>query len=139
MNALAATTVDRFRDPDADPALDRSRLRFAAMMVAMGCAHLVLPGPFRRIVPRWFPRRAEAVAVSGVAEIAAGALLAVPRTSRAGGWLSAATIAAVFPANVQMALDATWGRPQVRVPVWLLWLRLPLQIPMLVRAWTFTR
>jgi len=38
-----------------------------------------------------------------------------------------------------MAIDASRGRSQVRVPVWLTWLRLPLQLPMLARAWSFTR
>ncbi|MCB9401682.1 MAG: hypothetical protein EKK62_01050 [Acidimicrobiia bacterium] len=127
------------RDPDADPARDRARLRAAAMMAGMGIAHFLVPGPFRRIVPRWFPWRREAVMVSGVAEIASGALLAIPRTRRAGGWLMLLTVLAVYPANVQMAIDASRGRSQVRVPVWLTWLRLPLQLPMLARAWSFTR
>lgn len=131
--------LDRLRDPDADPPRDRARLRAAAMMVGMGVLHFVIPRPFERIVPRWFPWRREAVVVSGVAEIASGALLAVPRTRRAGGWLMLVTVLAVYPANVQMAIDASRGRPQVRVPAWLAWLRLPLQLPMLARAWSFTR
>ena len=109
------------------------------MMAGMGVAHFVAPGPFRRIVPRWFPWRSQAVAWSGVAEVALGVLLAVPRTRRAGGWLSLTTIAAVYPANVQMAIDASRGVPQVAAPTWAAWLRLPLQLPMLAKAWSFTR
>ncbi len=131
--------LDRLRDPDADPALDRARLRAATMMAGMGLAHFVLPGPFERIVPRWFPWRREAVLVSGAAEMASGALLASPRTRRAGGWLMLVTVVAVYPANIQMALDASRGRPQVRVPAWLAWSRLPLQVPMIARAWRLTR
>ena len=131
--------MDRLVDPDADPALDRSRLRFAAMMVGIGALHFVVPKQFERIVPRWFPWRREAVVWSGVAEIASGALLAVPRTRRAGGALAAATIVAVYPANVQMAIDATRGVPQAPMPTWLTWLRLPLQVPMVLKAWSFTR
>src|SRR5690349_766568 len=123
----APRITDRLIDPDADPVLDRSRLRFAAMMAGMGVLHFVLPRPFERIVPRWFPWRRRAVVWSGVAELASGALLAVPRTRRAGGALATATIVAVYPANVQMAIDATRGRPQVSMPTWLTWARLPLQ------------
>lgn len=105
----------------------------------MGVAHFVVPGLFEKIIPRWFPWRRSAVLWSGAAELASGALLAVPRTRRVGGWVSLATIAAVFPANVQMAIDASAGRPQVALPAWLAWLRLPLQLPMLAKAWSFTR
>ena len=41
---------------------------------------------------------------SGVAEAVGGAGLLVPRTQRAAGWWLLATLAAVFPANVHMAL-----------------------------------
>jgi uncharacterized membrane protein len=133
---------DRMRavvlDPDADPVLDRSRLRFAAMMVVVGVAHFVAPRFFERIVPRWFPWPREAVVVSGVAEVASGVLLAVPATRRLGGLLATATIVAVYPANIQMAVDASRGE-DVGVPAWAAWLRLPMQIPMIRRAWSFTR
>ena len=126
-------------DPTPGPVPDPTRLRFAAMMVAVGLLHFVAPRPFRRIVPRWFPWPEEAVLVSGVAEVAAGVLVAVPRTRRAGGWLSLLTIAAVYPANLQMAYDATWGESQVEVPAWAAWLRVPMQFPMLRQAWQLTR
>lgn len=132
-----AAAVD---DPDEDPVLTRSRLRFAAMMFGIGVLHFVAPRPFERIVPRWFPWRREAVLWSGVAEVASGVLVAVPRTRRAGGALAFLTILAVYPANVQMAIDASRGESQVdNVPAWAAWLRLPLQIPMLMQAWRLAR
>ena len=133
------SVLDRLRDPLADPARDRSRLRLATMMGAMGVLHFVLPGPFRAIVPRWFPWPREAVFWSGVAEVTTGVLLAVPRTQRVGGALGAVTIAAVYPANVQMALDATRGVAKMPGPAWLAWARLPMQIPMLLNLLRFAR
>ena len=137
--SMTHSIAGRLSDPLADPALDRSRLRFAAMMVGIGAAHFVVPRMFEQIVPRWFPWRREAVLWSGVAEVASGVLLAVPRTRRVGGALATATIVAVFPANVQMAIDAGRGSSQVKIPVWAAWLRLPLQVPMILKAWSFTR
>lgn len=131
--------LDRLRDPDADPAHDRARLRAATMMAAMGVAHFVVPRPFERIVPRWFPWRRQAVMWSGVAELTSDALLAVPRTRKAGGWLMMLTVIGVFPANIQMAIDATTAQPRSKGAVWLTWLRLPFQLPMVTRAWSFTR
>lgn len=133
------TLVDRFRDPLADPVRDRSRLRFAAGLVVIGILHFVAPRPFERIVPRWFPWAKGAVFWSGVAEVGSGALLAVPRTQRLGGALAAATIVAVYPANIQMAVDAARGRSSVPGPAWISWARLPLQVPMVATALRFAR
>lgn len=131
------TLLDHLADPGADPPADRSRLRFAAMMVGIGALHFIVPGPFIKIVPRWVPRPREAVLWSGVAEVVSGALIALPRTRRAGGWLATATIAAVYPANIQMAVDATRSGSAPAIAA--TWLRLPMQFPMLATAFSFTR
>ncbi len=136
MDTAEASPIDRLRDPLADPVYDRNRIRLALMLVFMGVAHFVVPGPFRRIVPGWFPWPAEAVAVSGATELASGLMMLDRRTRRAGGALATATLVAVYPANVQMALDTLRpvGEKRSRLAAVALWLRLPLQIPMLSTA-----
>ena len=105
-------------------------------MGGAGVLHFVAPAPYRRIVPA--PLRGQAagvVAVSGVCEVACAALLALPYTRRFGSWATAALFVAVFPANVQMALDS--GHPDVSHPLnnaTLAWLRLPLQAPLILWA-----
>lgn len=112
-----------------------SALRLAALLLGSGTLHVVRPQPFDRIVPRALPGEARTYTyASGVAELAVGAALAVPRTRRIGGVLAAALFVAVFPANIQMA--ATWLRsdrissPAKAVAV----ARLPLQIPLVTEA-----
>ncbi len=105
------------------------------LMGGSGMLHFVAPAPYRGIVPG--PLRAQAaliVALSGVCELVCAILLAVPRTRRLGALATAALLVAVFPANVQMALDGglagksfPLGSPVVA------WLRLPLQVPLV--AW----
>jgi uncharacterized membrane protein len=109
----------------------RSPLALAALLIGMGLLHLAVPKPFARLVPGFLGPARFWVAVSGVAEIASGAALLRPSTRRAGAWAAAATLVAVFPGNVKMALDA--GPPD---SAWstALWLRLPLQIPLVVWA-----
>lgn len=108
-----------------------SRFWLAALMVGSGVFHLVAPGFYERIVPRALGSPRFYVQASGVAEIVGGALLAVPRTRRLGGWVVAVVLVLVFPANVQMAVDG--GIPGSRSPLatpLAAWLRLPLQVPL---------
>lgn len=103
-------------------------------MVGAGTLHFVIPASYARIVPRVLgaDHARALVLVSGAAEIAVGVLLVVPRTRRLGAWMTAALLVALFPANVQMALDG--GVPGEGFPLGspvLAWLRLPLQVPLI--------
>lgn len=111
--------------------LRRYRLVMAGALLVMGTLHFAVPRPFDRIVPAWVPGAARSwTYAGGVAELTAGALLAVPRTKRLGAALAAVTLVAVFPANVQMAIDEP---PTSAYGVALL-ARLPLQVPLVAIA-----
>ncbi len=69
-----------------------------------GVMHFVIPRTYRRIMPPYVPAPMAMVYASGVAEIAGGAALMTPRYRRLGGWWLIATLVAVFPANLHMAL-----------------------------------
>jgi len=101
------------------------------MFTASGIVHLVRPRVFAGIMPRAIPQKQHTalIYVSGLAELAcAGGLL---RRARWAPAASMAVLAAVFPANVQMALDAGSGRnPGASDKLAVAWGRLPLQIPM---------
>ena len=62
-----------------------------------------MPGPYRQIVPPSFGDPARLVAISGVAEVAGGLGVLLPRTRRLAGLGLIALLVAVFPANVYMA------------------------------------
>lgn len=108
----------------------RARL-FGPFFVFAGIMHFVIPRTYESIVPDGLPARRAIVYASGVAEIAGGAAILHPRTRRAGSLFSIATLLAVFPANVHMALH-----PE-RFPVpggkAALYVRLPIQL--LFLAW----
>ncbi len=104
-------------------------------MAGAGVTHFVAPASYERIVPRWAGDARRVVVASGAAEIACGMLLFARRTRRVGGWLTAALLVAVFPANVQMALDAgTEHQALPDMPVGrfrsIALARLPLQLPL---------
>lgn len=107
----------------------------------MAALHVARPAPFEAMVPRWVPGRPRAWNLgSAFAEGGAAVALARRSTSRIGGWLAFATMLAVYPANVQAALED--GTPGIRG--WAgtrqaAWLRLPLQLPLLWAALVVAR
>ena len=106
----------------------RSRLGLAALMLGAGALHFVVPRMFDEIIPRPLGRPRFWTYASGMVEIVCGALLLNRTTERVGGAASAATIVAVYPANIKAALDA--GAP-TNVAAAFTWLRLPMQFPLL--------
>ncbi len=98
----------------------------AFFMGMAGSSHFLHPDTFVHMVPPMLPAPLLLVYISGVAELAGGIGLLIPRLCRAASWGLIALYVAVFPANVHMALAHLpfEGQP---VPTWALWLRLPLQ------------
>jgi uncharacterized membrane protein len=70
-------------------------------MVGSGVAHFQQPDYFRGLVPSWLPARSAVVAVSGLADVAVGVLVAAPATRRTGGWATAALITTYLPAHLE--------------------------------------
>ena len=114
---------------------DRQRpARLLALFLAgAGVTHFVVPRFYDALVPRVLPgpRRGWTV-VSGIAELACAALIARPATRRLGATLAFLLFIAVFPGNVQMAVDWSDEPMPRRIGAYG---RLPLQIPLLVWAW----
>lgn len=96
----------------------------AGFFVSMGLAHFVAPKLFEAIIPEPLPAKRELNLIAGAAEIAGGLAVLHPRTRRAAGTGLQALLIAVFPANVNMLVNADKFRP---MPVPLLWARLPMQ------------
>ena len=95
--------------------------------ILAGALHFVIPKTYRQIVPPYMPSATAMVAASGAAEIAGGVgLLAKAPARRVAGWWLVATLIAVLPANVHMALHAE-DYPKVPGGAPVLWARLPFQ------------
>ena len=110
----------------------RRAFPLALFWLVAGSLHFLRPRVYEAIVPDAFPDKRAVVYASGVAELAGGAGVLLPQTRRLAGWWLIATCIAIFPANVQMALHP--GRYEA-IPRPLLWLRLPLQAPLVAWAW----
>lgn len=102
------------------------RWLIAIAMVAIGVGHFVNPTPFEKIVPAFLPAPLVLVYVSGFFEVLGGVGLLIPKVRLPASWGLIALYLAVFPANINMAVNHIQiGDSPVPEP--LLWLRLPLQ------------
>ena len=108
---------------------------FGPFFVLAGINHFVKTRWYERIMPPYLPRHRELVYASGVAEIAGGLLTMNPSTRRAGSALSIATLFAIFPANVHMAIEAERFEKGVPGGRNALYARLPFQL--LFIAWAY--
>src|ERR671911_2412313 len=111
------------------------RRLFGLFFIFAGLMHFVKPRWYQRIMPPYVPHHRELVYASGVAEIAGGLATMHPATRRAGSLWSIATLIAIFPANVHMALEPERfekGVPGGRAG---LYARLPVQALFIAWAW----
>jgi uncharacterized membrane protein len=97
------------------------------VFIVAGILHFLIPKTYESIMPDYLPAHRELVYASGVAEAAGGAALLSkdPKVRKYGAWWLIATLVAVFPANLHMALNPERYK---KIPQPLLWARLPLQL-----------
>ncbi len=114
----------------------KASMTLAAAFATSAGVHLVRPQAFASIMPRAIPQRQHTnlIYASGVAELICA--IGLVRRTRWAPMVSVAVLAAVFPANVQMALDSGSGRNAGPADNRALaWGRLPLQAVMIWAAW----
>ncbi len=116
------------------------RWLLTVFMVAAGANHFINPAPYLGMMPAEIPEswHAALVTISGIAEMAGGLGLILPATRRLAAWGLVVLYLAIFPANVNMALNHL-KLGTTDVPTWALWARLPLQGLLIAWAWWFTR
>lgn len=124
------TAADRDVTPPGTATV--SRLGLAALLGVAAAGHVFVPRAYESMVPVVLPGPAAAWNLAAAAAEGVTALLLVDRrTARLGGWLATATFVAVFPANVEAALQGGYGAaPPPFDTTAAAWLRLPLQVPL---------
>jgi len=109
--------------------------------------HFAKPDFFESIVPDWFPSAKLANRLSGAAEFALGLGMLAPQTRRVSALGLLALTVAVFPANVDMAVNKVEVKPvdgrmtrSVGTATGLQnWARLPMQLPLAWWLWREAR
>lgn len=101
------------------------RWGLAAFFILAGWNHFRDPALYLSMMPPYLPQPEFLNAVSGLAEIAGGIGVLIPRLRRHAAWGLIALLVAIFPANLHLAING-WGERIVES--WILWARLPFQL-----------
>ena len=114
------------------------RVILALCILAAGIAHFVVPEPFVKIVPDFLPYPLSLVYISGVFEILGAVGLLTPPVSRAAAWGLVALLIAVYPSNINMAVNHIHlnGIPN---SFWFQAIRLPFQFVLVAWAYWYTK
>jgi uncharacterized membrane protein len=106
------------------------RITLAALFIAAGTLHLVNPEVFEPVMPPFIPFPYPCIMISGVFELMGGLGLLVPffpAVTWLTRWGLVLLLIAVFPVNIYMAFYPEVLHFSFKIPLWVLWARLPLQ------------
>lgn len=114
------------------------RVILSIAIIVVGVTHFIKPEQYARIVPPQLPYPFELVYISGFFEILGGIGLLIPFVSVAAAWGLIALFIAVFPANINQAINSI---PIDGIPhhPYLYWVRLPFQAVLITWAWWYTK
>ena len=114
------------------------RIMLAVFMVLAGASHFFADGVYLKIYPPLLPYPATMVYLTGVAEILGGIGLLVPQFSKAAAWGFVILYIAVYPANINMAVNHI-QIDNIPNGDWFQAIRLPFQFVLIAWAWWLTR
>ncbi|MEM7330496.1 MAG: MauE/DoxX family redox-associated membrane protein [Chloroflexota bacterium] len=103
--------------------------------IAAGINHFRSPKFYLRIIPPWMPKPEWLNWISGAAEVVLGIMLLFPPIRPLAAWGVIALLIAVFPANIYHLTSKGAG---MKIPMWTLWLRLPIQGLFILWAYWYT-
>lgn len=106
----------------------------AGFYIAAGTNHFINPRIYERIIPAVFKFKKQINYISGFAEVMLGLMLLSEYKAEAA-WGIILLLILIFPANVYHLQQKGSG---MRIPLWVLWLRLPLQAVLILWAYQYT-
>tara|TARA_R110002020_G_scaffold387546_1_gene598331 strand:+ start:138988 stop:139317 length:330 start_codon:yes stop_codon:yes gene_type:complete len=105
----------------------------AVMYIVAGIVHFIKPRTYMRIMPRYLPNHKVLVFLSGLAEITLGVCLCFPETKDIAIWGIIAMLIVFLTVHFYMLTPEA----NIKLPKWLLVLRLPLQLGLMYWAYSY--
>ena len=140
------TTMARTHDTKAGVGFSRGYyvglVGMVLLYVASGVNHLLHPATYMTVMPPYIPSPLAMIYISGAAEILGGTGMLIPngfvfpRTRSLAAWGIIILLMAIWPVHFNMCLHP---EQFPAIPVWVMWVRLPLQLPLMLWAWIYTK
>lgn len=114
----------------------------AIFYFASGVNHFRSPQTYLPVMPPYIPWPLAMIYISGAAEMLGGVGVLIPdglvfrQTRRFAAWGMVVLLVAISPVHIHMCLHPEQFS---MFPIWLIWLRLPLQLALMGWAWVYTR
>ena len=102
--------------------------------IAAGINHFWHPAGYYSIIPPYLPHPHMINIIAGIAEICGGLLLIFPATRKFAAYGIIAMLIAFMPAHIYMIQEGG-----ILAPLWVAWLRIPLQAVLIWWAWANTK
>lgn len=105
------------------------------LYVLAGVNHFRKPKLYERIMPPYIPAQSTLVLLSGVAEMILGFMIMNKNTQEEAAWGIIAMLIVFIPVHIYMLKNK---KAAMKLPKWLLILRLPLQFGLMYWAYLYT-
>ncbi|MFC5411893.1 DoxX family protein [Larkinella bovis] len=113
----------------------KARIAAGVAFILIGFSHLATPEKLVYMVEGWLPYAHELVLISGVAEIAGGIGLLMPRFQRLAAQGLILLLVVMFPANIHVAVNQLPPPGGLPVAAWYVWSRLLFQPVYIAWIW----
>ena len=105
----------------------KGRIAATVMFILTGISHFTNTAAFLEITPDFIPATKEMIYLSGILEILGAIGLQIPRFRKFSAWGLILLLIAVFPANINAAVNDIRTEVAFGIGSWYLWVRLLFQ------------
>lgn len=107
---------------------------FGIIFVAAGVTHFTKPKLYERIMPPYIPERKTMVLLTGILEMVLGFMILNVETQSNAAWGIIGLLIIFFSVHIHMLRNE---RASLKLPKWILWLRLLLQFALIYWAYQY--
>lgn len=107
---------------------------FGILLVAAGMTHFSMTKMYERIIPPYIPGHKTVVLLSGIIEMVLGFMLMNIETQVSAAWGIIGMLILFLPVHIYMLQN---DRAALKLPKWVLILRLPLQLALIYWAYQY--